>query len=154
MRPAVSLLAGLLAGLLAAGLAAMPAHATPWVTASASAGATDLPLDGEGSAMTRIVKVADLGLGTDAAGGLTLTVSSGALTWPGGSPIAFQVALVPDGHPPPAASSFAVASGATLQLVLATAGSSEQDLYILYTAAALQDPGPYAATISLDVVDN
>jgi hypothetical protein len=130
------------------------ARATPSITVASTAGASGLTLDGQGSSSSRVVKVADLELSTDAASGLTVSITSGALTRAGGSSIAFQVALVDHGASAPAAAAFTAASGAPYLFVTGGAVTLEKDLYIRYTAAALQDPGGYAAAIDLDVTDN
>jgi hypothetical protein len=130
------------------------AFATPSVTVQATAGAITLGLDGEGNASTHIVKVADLSVSTDAASGLTVSITSGSLTKPGGTPVAFQVALADDNAAAPSAAAFTTSSGASLLLVTGAASTIARDLYIKYTPAPLQDPGAYAATIEIDVIDN
>jgi len=131
-----------------------PAFATSSVTATNTAGATNLGLDGEGSASTHIVKVADLSLSTDSSSGFTLSITSGSLTKAGGTPVPFQVALVDHNAGAPSSGAFMVASGSPYLLVTSAAGSLEKDLYIKYTPASLQDPGGYAAVIAVDIVDN
>lgn len=131
------------------------ALATPSVTATATSGATVLVLDGEGSATTHVVKIADVSLWTDAAAGLTVSISSGSLTKADGrTPIPFQVLLVDDGAAAPAAAAFTTPSGTTYTWSSTSAGSFERDLYIKYTPASLQDPGAYTASVDLSVVDN
>jgi hypothetical protein len=134
--------------------AAAPAFATPAVIAQSTAGATNLALDGRGSASTHIVKVADVSLTTDATNGLTLSITSGSLVRPGGTPVTFQVALVDDNAAPPTASAFTAASGVPYVFATSTVTAIAKDLYIKYTPAALQDPGGYAASIDIDVGDN
>jgi hypothetical protein len=139
--------------ILVAGLAS-PALATSAVTASATASATSLILDGEGGASTHIVKVADLALTTDRATGFTLTISSGSLTKSGATAIGFQIALVAHGAGAPSGVAFIVASGSNLTLSTTSAGPVEKDLYIQYTPAALQDPGAYGTSIDVSILDN
>jgi len=139
-----------LAAALALGAPA-PALATSSLTAQPSGGATTLGLDGEGTARMHIVKVAELSLSTDANAGLTVSVASGSLTKDGGTPVAFQVALVDRDAIPPSSSAFSAMSGA---LVTFAAGTVAKDLYIKYTPALLQDPGAYAASIDIHVADN
>jgi hypothetical protein len=130
------------------------ALATPSVTVASTAGAITLGLDGRGTASTHIVKVADLSLSTDSPNGLTASISSGTLTSPGGVPVAFQVALVDDNAPAPLASAFTTGSGTLCLFATGGAVVVAKDLYIKYTPAALQDPGAYAGSIDIDVVDN
>lgn len=139
------------AGLLVSGTAA----AEPVLSVSATANASGLTLDGQGSSTTRIVKVADVGVTSIGTNGVTLSISSGNLTKAGGTSIPFQVTLVDDGAAAPAPSDFTVASGSTYQLVTQGLTSSiAKDLYIMYRGKDLQDPGAYDATISIMVVDN
>src|SRR5689334_21910892 len=93
-------------------LASGPALAAS-VDAEPTAGTVGLILDGEGSSQTRIVKIADLTLGTADARGCTVWVSSGILVRVGGTPIPFQVAIVAHAASPPPAASFTVPPGAT-----------------------------------------
>lgn len=131
------------------------AQAAPSVTAAATAGATDLTLDGEGTSQSRIVKIADVTAGTDSTSGFTLTIGSGQLTCSSAAtPIAFQVALVADGAAPPTASDFTVSSGSPYVWTTGSAGTAQRDLYIRYQAADLQDPGSYSASVSLSIIDN
>jgi hypothetical protein len=134
--------------------ASAPAFAAPSVTAQSVAGATNLALDGVGTAVTHIVKVADLSLSTDASSGLTVWITSGSMTKVGGTPVAFQVALVDDGAAPPASGAFTTASGASATFATLGPATVAKDLYIKYTPAALQDPGAYAASIHINAVDN
>jgi hypothetical protein len=130
--------------------ASAPAYAAPSITASATAGATSLPLDGEGSSTTRIVKVATIEMSTTLIGGFTATFTSGSLTRADGSgtPISFQVALVNQGASPPTASAFTVPSGSTLTFsAIISITIVRRDLYIMYRSASLQDPGAYSASI-------
>ena len=132
---------------------ATTAGASSSVTTTPSAGATDLTLDGEGTSSTHIIKVADLSLWTDSSAGFTVNVTSGVLSKSGGTSVPFKVALVADGAATPGAGAFTVPSGMTLSFSSFVPGAVEKDLYIMYTPAALQDPGPYAATIDVDIVD-
>jgi hypothetical protein len=131
-----------------------PAFATPAMTATATANATHLGLDGQGSASTHIVKVAALSLSTDGANGLTVSIASGSLTKAGGSSVAFQVALVDHNATAPSAAAFMTASGGLYTFSTEVAAMVEKDLYIKYRPAALQDPGGYIASIDIQVDDN
>lgn len=132
-----------------------PAFALPAITATATTTASALLLDGEDDASEHIIKVADLAISTDNSTGLSLTVSSGNLTKTDGiTPIAFQITTVADGAPAPASGEFITPSGSNYTASTSTAGQADKDLYIKYTLAALQDPGPYSAAISLIVTDN
>ena len=142
-----------LPGLLLSAIAA-PALALPSLTTTPAAGVTSLPLDGEGTAMTRIIKIADLALSTDNALGFTVHVSSGAIAKTGGTDINFQVVTVPNEAAAPQAGDFSVPSGSNYTYATSAAGSNDRDLYILYTPATLQDPGNYSSTINVWVVDN
>ena len=121
---------------------------------STVAGAGTLALDGSAAGAQQIAKVADLDIGTNNEQGFTLTVSSGNFTKAGGSSIAYQVATTADGVAA-ASGDFTVASGTayTYNNTGATA-SDKRDLSIMYTPAALQDPGNYAGSITLSVADN
>ena len=130
------------------------AEAASDVTVQATAAASTLDIDGEGSASTHVVKIADVQLTSDASGGLTVTVSASSIGRVGGRPIAVQVLLVPDGASPPTASEFTTPAGATHTFSTSSAGTVHRDLYIKYTPAALQDPGEYTASIDLNVADN
>lgn len=130
------------------------ALAIPELVVSPTAGVNSLTLDGAGNSSTRIVKIADLSLSTNAAQGFTLSVSSGSLTKAGGTPIPFQVALVADEAAPPVASNFTVPSGSTLLYSTSSPGALNLDLYIKYRSADLQDPGTYSASVNLSIVDN
>ena len=130
------------------------ARAAPTVSVQATAVASSLDLDGEGSARTHIVKVAEAALASDAAQGLTVFVSADRLSASGGTPIQLQVVLVQSGAPAPSSGDFTTPSGSTYVFATGAPGAVSLDLYIAYTPATLQDPGPYAATIDLGVVDN
>jgi hypothetical protein len=131
-----------------------PAHSAPSVTAAASSGAGALELDGGGSSQMHIVKVADVSASTDGAGGFRLSISAGELHKADSStPVPFQMALVSDGGAPPAAGAFTTAAGGTLIWITTSAGAAARDLYILYTPAALQDPGAYSASASLSIIN-
>jgi hypothetical protein len=101
----------------------------------------------------QIVKVADLTLMTNNEQGLTLTATSGSLTKSGGTSIPYQVTTVDEAQVPDA-SAFVVASGDMYGMSTFAAGVAEKDLFIMYTPAALQDPGYYGGTINLSVSDN
>jgi hypothetical protein len=133
---------------------AAPALSAPSITVSAVAAAASLPLDGEGSASTHIVKVGDLAMATDGAAGFTVSITSTSLTkGDQRTPIAFQVALVDD-DVVPAAAAFTVASGDILVHTTAAAGAVNKDLYIKYLPATRQDPGSFSATVHVTIADN
>lgn len=135
--------------------AAPPALAVTSLTTSATSNADKLALDGTGSSSEHIVKVADLAITTDSPNGYTLSVSSGNLSNADGqTPIALQVTTVTDGAPAPGSAEFTTPSGSNYSVSTASAGQADQDLYIKYTPAALQDPGLYSASIALLVSDN
>lgn len=136
-------------------LEVQPAFSLPAITSSTTSVASNLTLDGEGSASTRIVKVANLELSTDDSDGFTLIISSESLTKSGSeTPIPFQVTTVAAGSGSPSASDFPVSPGSNYTVSTTSAGSSSKELYIKYTPAALQDPGSYSTSISLVVTDN
>lgn len=148
-RLPLSLLAVLALGVA---LASSTASAVPGVAATAAAGAGALVLDGEGSSQVRIVKVADVLVGTAGAGGFRLSITSGSIAKATGgvAAIAYLVTTVPDGAPPPSAGAFAAG---TYVLESVGPGDVSLDLYIRYAAGALQDPGTYASAIGLTVED-
>jgi hypothetical protein len=140
-----------IAGLLAPALAL----ATPSVSLSPTAEAGDLVIDERSASTTRVVKIAEVSLFTDASAGLTVYVTSGALTKSDGqTPIPLQVLLVARGAATPATSAFTTASGATYSWSSVAPGAVEKDLYISYTPARFQDPGSYTAAITLSVDNN
>jgi hypothetical protein len=120
------------------------------ITSTPTAAASTLDLSGG----EKLVKVADLAIGTNNEQGLTLSATSGDLTKAGGTAIAFQVHTVADGAGAPIAGAFVVASGTDYDVGSLAAGAFDRDVYILYTPAALQDPGAYSGSISLTVTDN
>ena len=135
-------------------LGVQPAFSLPAITSSTTSVASNLTLDGEGSASTHIVKVANLELSTDDSDGLTLTISSESLTKSGENSIPFQVTTVAADSGSPSASDFPVSSDNNYKVSTSSAGSSSKHLYIKYTPAAVQDPGAYNTSISLVVKDN
>lgn len=136
-------------------LGVQPAFSLPTIISSTTSVASNLILDGKGSASTHIVKVANLELSTDGTNGFTLTISSQSLTKSGGeTPISFQVTTVPAGSASPSASDFLVSPGSNYTVSTTSAGSSSKEMYIKYTPAALQDPGAYNTSISLIITDN
>lgn len=130
------------------------AFAEPAMTATATANATHLELDGQGSASTHIVKIAALSLSTDGANGLTVSIASGSLTKAGGTSVAFQVVLVAHNATAPSAAAFMTAPGDTYRLSTGAVAAVEKDLYIKYRPAALLNPGGYTASIDIQVEDN
>lgn len=104
------------------------------------------------------VKVADLTMGTNNSTGLTVNVSgtltlarttgSNAIT-----PVPFTVGIVAGASGTPA--SYVATANTVFATSAAAAPSTAHSLYIKYsTDANFQDPGDYAATIVLTVVDN
>lgn len=135
--------------------ATLPVAALPTLNTTTTTLASNLALDGTGSTSEHIVKVADLTVSTDNSSGYTLTISSGTLlTSEGETPVAFQVTTVADGASVPGSAAFTTPSGNNYTVSTATAGQANQDLYIKYTSAVLQDPGNYSGSISLIVTDN
>jgi hypothetical protein len=136
-------------------LGAQPAFSLPAIIiSSTTSDASNLILDGKGSASTHIVKIANLALSTDGTHGFTLTISAQSLTKSSGeTPISFQVTTVPAGDPPPNNSDFSI-SPSPYTVSTTSAGSSSKDMYIKYTPAPLQDPGAYNSSISLVITDN
>ena len=131
------------------------ALASPTLTASGTAGATSLGMDGLGNASTHVVRIGVVSASTSGPNGFTLSVSSGSLAKADGStPIAFQVVLVDRDATPPSSAAFTTPSGMTYTLVMLTAAAVDKDLYIKYTPRSLQDPGPYSASVELGIVDN
>jgi len=102
----------------------------------------------------KLVLVSVLTMSTNNEQGFRLTATSGNLTKAGGTSIAFKVTSVDATTTAPVAGDFTVASGTSYTVDSgAQAGSDDQDLYILYTPAALQDPGNYSGSIGLTVTD-
>jgi len=135
-------------------LGGRPAIASPSLTTSSTDIATTLELDGQGTASTHIVKVAHVTVSTDNSQGLTLIISSGSLSKPGGTAIPFQVTTVEDDSGPASAGDFTTSSGSNYSFKTSTAGTHNCDLYIRYSSLALQDPGTYSSSINLTVQDN
>ena len=129
--------------------------ASPSVTVSPSAAAGALDMDGEGGSLTHVVKIADVTLSTDARTGLTVSITAGVLTRiDGRTPVRFQVLLVPRGGSAPAPAAFTTPSTMTYVWSTTAPGAVDKDLYIKYTAARLQSPGTYTATVDIDVTDH
>ena len=147
VRRSSALAAALLLGVTAGALAAPPS-----VTATATAGATNLSMDSGGSTVTRIVKVADVSIMSDGANGFTLSVTSGTLTKPGATAVPFQVTLVDVDAQSPSASAFTTPSGTLL--TYGGSGSPQKALYIKYSLPVHQDPGTYSTQIGLDIFEN
>lgn len=139
-------------GLLGAGLES--ALAIPSLTTTPLSNASNLTLDGEGSASSRIVKVATLSASTTNLTGFTLNISSGSISKSGGTSIDFQVVTVNSGSPPPSSAEFTVPAGNNYEYMTNLAGTANQDLYIYYTPAHLQDPGSYNGSILINITDN
>jgi len=125
------------------------------VTATLSTGGDALDLT---VGTQRIAQVADVTMTTNNAQGISLSIDSGSLVKTSGAnstPITFQVATVADGTTAPIAAAFtslttvAYTAGST-----SAAGSTPKDLYIMYSPAAVQDPGDYGARITLTFSDN
>lgn len=133
---------------------AYPAWGLPSLSTSSTAMTTHLDLDGEGTATTHIVKVADITISTDSATGLILYVTSGSLAKVDGADIDFQVTTVEDEAIAPSHGDFTVFSGNTYTYVTPAATAESRDVYIRYTPNPLQDPGSYSALIQLSVADN
>ena len=122
------------------------------ITTLPEAGA--LPLNGS---TQQIVRVADLGISTNQSLGYTVTaVTSGNLVRTlGGASIAYQVITTADGVVPGSAD-FTAATGASHTFASTAANAANtngRDLHIMYTPAALQDPGIYNGTITVSVAD-
>lgn len=154
MRYLLPTVFGFVGGIACTASLIQPAIGLPSLSTSATMISTDLDLDGEGSASTHIVKIADITLSTDNASGLTLSVTSGSLTKVNGTDIDFQVTTVQDDAAPPTAGDFTVASGNIYTYATVAAGAENRDVYIRYTPKELQDPGNYSAAVQLSVADN
>ena len=130
------------------------ALAEPSVTIDPEASNNALPLDGEGSASTHTVKIADISVSTTNISGYTLTITSGDITKVNGQDIAYQVVTVNDGDSSPTV--FPIDSGQNYEVCTSIANVSADllDVYIRYTPASLQDPGTYSETISITAIDN
>lgn len=136
------------------GIGCQPTLASPTLTTTPSSAASNLPLDGEGSASSRIIKVATLEADTENTTGMTLTISSGSISKSGGSLIPFQVVTVTSGAAPPTSGAFTVPTGNNYALITNQSGLVARDVYIYYTPGSLQDPGRYDGAIILSITDN
>jgi hypothetical protein len=130
------------------------AWASPTVASTPTAGAAALDLDGEGSSAIHITQVADVTFSTANASGCTLTVSSGNIVKTGGLDITYKVTSVASAAAPPTAGDFTIPSGNNYTFSIATATSSDRDIYVMYTSRTVQDPGTYNESILLTVADN
>lgn len=135
-------------------LIAKPAIATVSLVVNSTSIATALDLDGTGNSSTHIIKVADLNLSTSNLQGCTLVISSSNLSKPGGRSIAFQITTVTDGASAPSTGGFTTPSGDAYTFSTSNAGTTDRDVYIRYTAAPLQDPGTYSASITFSSSEN
>jgi len=131
-----------------------PALASSAVIVQGMAAASGLELDGQGSASTHIVKVGELSLSTDASAGFTASITSGSLARPGATPISFQVVLVDRNAAAPSSGAFTTPSGTACLFTTTSAGTVDKDIYIKYLPASWQDPGVYAASIDIAIVEN
>lgn len=136
------------------GIGPQPTFAIPSLTTTPLSNASNLALDGEGSASSRIVKVANIAAETDNSTGLSLSISSGSISKSGGTSISFQIVTVNTGAPSPSSAAFTVASGNNYIYTTSQAGLVGRDLYIYYTPGSLQDPGSYLGSILLSITDN
>ncbi|NJM44763.1 MAG: hypothetical protein HC860_00280 [Alkalinema sp. RU_4_3] len=118
------------------------------IVATPDAGAATLDLSGG----VKTPKVATLAIDTNNSTGYTLTATNGDMVnGTATTPISYLVSTVNAGGAAPTA----FAANYTYSSTAANAaGAGGRDLYIQYTPAALQDPGTYAATITLAVTDN
>ncbi|MEH1917838.1 hypothetical protein [Nostoc sp.] len=125
------------------------------IEATDTAGATALNLGGEGTIVTdAVVKVADLTMSTNNASGLKISLVGGTLigTLTGiGTPITYQVAVATNGQTPATGDYSANISGLS---VSNSPAEVEKDLYIRYSAPAINDPDTYEGSILLTVADN
>ncbi|MEY2978722.1 MAG: hypothetical protein ACO3NK_03840 [Prochlorotrichaceae cyanobacterium] len=135
-------------------LMAPPSLANPSITLSPTSIAGNLDLDGEGSASSHIVKVADLEFSTTNQSGCTLNVTSGRITKVNGEDIDYQITTVADGSSAPAQNDFTVSSGDNYTLVVNDTSLISRDVYILYTPGIFQDPGLYSSSVNVSVSDN
>lgn len=142
----------LIAGLW--GVCLLPAQAVPTLTTTPTINAAQLDLDGEGTASTHVVKVADIVISTDGGSGLTLTITSGDIDRVGGQAIPFQITTVTDNASPPTSGDFSTPSGNNYTYATGSAGTENRDVYIRYTPLSFQDPGNYTSSIDLSVADN
>jgi hypothetical protein len=117
------------------------------VAATPTSGVSTLDLSGG----EKIVKIADVAMGTNNETGLTLTVTPHPMTKTGGTTITVKVTTVDDGDDPPLTGAF---STGAFEVGSSGSGPFAQDLYIKYTPLNLQDPGDYAGTVDLSVSDN
>ncbi|NEQ55556.1 MAG: hypothetical protein F6K11_36485, partial [Leptolyngbya sp. SIO3F4] len=119
----------------------LPVQAMPALSTTPTIDAGQLDLDGEGSASTHVVKVADIAISTDSGSGLTLTISSGDIDRVDSQPISFQITTVADNAAPPNSGDFSTLSGNNYTYTTNSAGAENRDVYIRYTPRAFQDPG-------------
>lgn len=118
--------------------------------------AATLPLDGEGTASTHMVKVSDFTISTNNFEGFTLTASSGNILGTvsaTATPISFQVGSVANDVAADAGD-FTIATGSNYTFSTTDNVAVTRDLFIKYTPAALQDPGAYTGSIILSVSNN
>ena len=106
------------------------------------------------SAGPTIVRVSTVPVSTNEARGLTLSVRSGYLSGDGGTPVAYQVAVVPAGSLVPAPAVFTTAPGATCTVGTLSMGSSRSDIYIRYHPADRPAANRYAGWIELTLSDD
>ncbi|NEO32059.1 MAG: hypothetical protein F6K36_16820 [Symploca sp. SIO3C6] len=131
------------------------------VTAAPEAAATALDLGGEGTATDDvIVKVAVLTVTSNNEDGVELTITSGDMTnstdVDATDVVPYQVVTVTGGGAPPVTGDFITASGTDRVEDLNrdnVDGEEDRDLYIMYDAPVVLDPGTYDDTITVSVVD-
>ena len=148
----VMLLLSCLMGVLGPGI--QLADAAPSLTTTPLTNASQLDLDGEGTANGHIVKIATVIADTDNSTGFSLTISSGSIAKSGGTSINYQVVTVNSGASPPSTAAFTVPSGNNYIYTTSQSGLVNRDVYIYYTPDSLQDPGDYLGSVLLAISDN
>lgn len=139
---------------LGAMLFAGAAVGAPTTTSQVTPYAGALNLGGTGSASTHIVKVADVTITTQNAGGCSVTISPEDLRKADGeTPISLQLLVVSDGAAAPAHTDFTTAAGAPFTFSISSAGTHERDLYIRYSPRSHQDPGTYTSSLTVVATD-
>jgi hypothetical protein len=149
-------LKSVLFAILATGSAAVAATDSVTIggTVSPTLSVAATPISGVGTTLDlsgglKTVKIADVAIGTNNETGLTLTVTPNPMTKTGGTSIVVKAKTVDDGATAPTA----VFATGPFEVGSTTQGPFNQDLYIQYTPADLQDPGDYAGTVGLSVSD-
>lgn len=130
-------------------------QAQPFVTATETPGASDLNIDGTGTASLTIVQVGDVVVDTTGESAHRLDITPNAITKAlAGPDVTLEVTALVDpggGTSTPSSASF---SSGVYSVCIDGNTSTDFDVYIKYTPAPLQDPGSYSGSLDLSIQED